>query len=92
MTALIYSPSKSAMQSGHRGQGLWVLEFEQKDRKTADPLMGWSGSSDTRNQVRLRFHSLEEAVLYAQRQGLEYVLQTPQPRALKLQSYADNFR
>lgn len=92
MTVLIYSPSKSAMQSGHRGQGAWVLEFEQKDRKSPDPLMGWSGSGDTRNQVRLRFPSLEEAVRYAERQGLDYTVRSPQPRTLKLQSYADNFR
>lgn len=92
MTALIYSPSKSAMQSGRRRHGDWVLEFEQKDRKSADPLMGWAGSSDTRNQLRLRFPSVEEAVRYAERQGLDYAILPSQARGLKLQSYADNFR
>ena len=57
-----------------------------------DPLTGWAGSGDTQEQVRLTFATLEEAIAYCQREGLDHhVVPTPQ-KTLKLQSYADNFR
>jgi len=91
MPARIYRPARNAMQSGKRNTQVWLLEFEPADRQTADPVMGWSGSADTRRQVRLKFASQAEAEAYARRQGLDFVVLPDQPRALKLQSYADNF-
>jgi hypothetical protein len=92
MTARIYRPTKTAMQSGKRNTQDWVLEFEPSAAKRADPLMGWSGSADTQSQLRLRFTSQDAAIAYAQKHGLDYVVHAEQPRALKLQAYADNFR
>jgi len=87
----IYRPSKTAMQSGRGNTQLWVLEFEPSDGKKNDPLMGWSGSRDTRSQVKLRFASKEQAVAHAQRNGWIVRLQEPQERRVKPKSYADNF-
>jgi ETC complex I subunit conserved region len=92
MTALIYRPAKSAMQSGRGNTHEWVLEHEASSAKRADPLMGWQGGQPTLSQIRLRFSSKEAAIAYAEKEALDYTVQAEQPRALKLQSYADNFR
>lgn len=92
MAARIFRRSKNAMQSGKALEGQWVLEFESHSPRRADPLMGWSGGTDTQSQVSLNFDSLEAAKGYADRNGIAYHLVPPAERKLKLQSYADNFR
>jgi len=92
MTARIYQRPKNAMQSGKAQTDTWLLEFVPAEAKRPDPLMGWSGSGDTRQQVVLQFASQAEAQAYADRYGIEArALSTP-PKRLKLQAYADNFR
>jgi len=54
--------------------------------------MGWASAADTLNQVRLRFDTLDEAIAFANKHGLEYTLIEPQARTPKAKSYADNFR
>ena len=92
MRARIYRQPKSAMQSGTAGTHDWMLEFEQADRRVADPLMGWIGSHDTQRQVRLRFDSVDEARAYADARDLPYQLELPQDRTMRPKAYADNFR
>ena len=91
MTARIYQPPKSAMQSGRAGTHHWVLEFEPAERRVADPLMGWIGSGDTQTQVRLGFATREEAVAYAERNGIVYEIERPVERRPHPRAYADNF-
>ena len=92
MTARIFKPAKTAMQSGEARTKEWVLEFEPASPRSADPLMGWTSSSDTQTQVRLEFETKEEAIAYATREGLAYTLAEPKPRKPIRKSYADNFR
>ncbi len=92
MRARIYQPPKSAMQSGWATTHGWVLEFEREAPQLPDPLMGWIGSADTQSQVILHFATQEEAVAYAQRNGIAYDLELPQARVVKPKAYADNFR
>ena len=92
MTARIYQPPKSAMQSGRAGTHQWVLEFEPSEPRRADPLMGWIGSADTQRQVKLGFATREEAVAYAERQGIAFEVELPQARHVRPKAYADNFR
>jgi hypothetical protein len=92
MRARIYQPPKNAMQSGRAGTHHWVLEFEPAAPRRADPLMGWIGSADTQTQVRLFFENREEAVAYAERNGIDYEVELPQERRIKPKAYADNFR
>ena len=89
--ARIYKPARNAMQSGKAKTKKWVLEFEPSDRKYLDPLMGWSGSGDTRAQVRLRFDTLEAAQSYAQSQGLDAEVVAPHPIKVHKRNYADKF-
>jgi hypothetical protein len=92
MRARIYQPPKNAMQSGRAGTHHWVLEFEPAAPRRADPLMGWIGSADTQTQVRLFFENREEAVAYAEKNGIDYEVELPQERRIKPKAYADNFR
>jgi hypothetical protein len=92
MAARIYQIPKNAMQSGRALTQSWVLEFEPAERKRADPLMGWAGSGDTREQVKLSFPTVEAAQAYATREGIAATVVPAPERKLKLQAYADNFR
>lgn len=90
--ARLYQQGKRATQSGRARADEWVLEPEPMEPKRPDPLMGWAGSGDTDQQVRLRFPSEAAARAYAERHGLEVELVPPPPRRLILKSYAENFR
>jgi ETC complex I subunit-like protein len=90
--ARIFRPAKTAMQSGRRGTREWVLEYEPASRRDPDPLMGWSSAEDTLNEVRLRFATLEEAIGFATKHGLDYTVIEPHDRAPRPKSYAENFR
>jgi hypothetical protein len=92
MTARIYQPARSAMQSGKAKSGKWVLEFEPETPRSTDPLMGWTSSGDMKQQVRLSFESREAAVAFAERNGIAYRLDEAKPQRRQVKSYADNFR
>jgi hypothetical protein len=92
MTARIYKPARNAMQSGKGKSQDWVLEHEQVSRRAADPLMGWTSTTDTSTQVKLTFASKEEAIAYAQKHGIAYVVQAETPARMQKKSYSDNFR
>jgi ETC complex I subunit conserved region len=92
MTARIFRPAKTAMQSGNAGTFQWVLEFSPSSRREADPLMGWTAGSDTRRQLRLIFESKEAAIAYAAREGIAYTLEEPNVKRVQPKAYADNFR
>jgi hypothetical protein len=92
MQARIFKPGKTAMQSGRAGTQKWVLEFAPSSRREIDPLMGWTSSDDTRRQLRLNFDTREEAVAYAEREGIAYIVEEPRARKVQPKAYADNFR
>src|SRR5215217_8859877 len=92
MPARIYKPSKAANQSGMARTKQWLLVFEQDRPREIEPLMGWTSSSDTRQQVRLRFDSKAEAVAYASRNGIAFRVEEPKEPTRKTQYYADNFK
>jgi hypothetical protein len=92
MTVRIYKPAKSAMQSG-KGSDEWVVALDAASSVAVDPLMGWSGSTNTAKQVALNFPTKDDAVRYAQDAGLAYVVIEEAPRAKPgRRSYADNFK
>jgi hypothetical protein len=90
--ARIHRPPKTAMQSGRGNTRKWLLEYEQATRRDPDPLMGWSSAGDTLNEVNLRFDTLDEAIGFAEKHGLDYIVIEPKERRFKPKSYADNFR
>lgn len=74
-TAMIYRPARSAMTSGKANTRRWKLRFEQRTAPFIEPLMGWTGGTDTLSQVELDFPSAEAAIAYAKRQGINFVVQ-----------------
>jgi len=92
MSARIFQPAKTAMQSGRAKTHSWVLEFEPNAPRTVEPLMGWTSSGDMRQQVRLTFETLEDAIAYAEKNGIPYSVKRARTRKVKAQAYADNFR
>jgi hypothetical protein len=92
MIARIFRPSKTAMQSGKAKTQEWVLEFEPKAARRSDPLMGWTQTSDTQSsQVVLTFETKEEAVRYAEQNGIAFQLVDARPAKRIIKAYADNF-
>ncbi|WP_294608928.1 ETC complex I subunit [uncultured Roseovarius sp.] len=93
MSARIYQPARNAMQSGTGKTRHWVLEFVSDSAREVDPLMGWTSSSDTQAQVRLRFDTKEAALDYAKAHGIDAVVQDPHKRKQNIRpgGYGDNF-
>ena len=92
MTARIFKPAKTAMQSGSAQTKEWVLEFEPVSARQVDPLMGWVSSGDTNSQVKLEFDTKDEAVNYATRNGIAFTVNDPAPHKRQNKSYSDNFK
>jgi hypothetical protein len=92
MTARIYKPSRTAMQSGQARTKQWQLEYDADRPRTVEPLMGYTSSSDMLSQVRLSFDTKEEAIAYAERHGIAYRVQEPKEKGTKRMSYSDNFK
>lgn len=93
MRARIYKPAKTAMSSGMAKTHSWVLEFAPATAREVDPLMGWTSSSDTQAQVRMRFKTKEEAMEYAQEHGIDAEVFEPKKRKANIRpgGYGENF-
>ena len=91
MTARIYKPARTAMQSGHAKTKDWVLDYEPEEPRVVESLMGWTSSGDMKSQLQLRFATREEAVAYCERHGIAYQVTEPKPPVRRGMSYADNF-
>jgi len=92
MVARIFKPARNAMQSGKAKTDRWVLAYEPESPITVEPLMGYNTSGDMKRQIRLSFDTKEEAVAYAQKNGIPYQLFEPHLDTRKKISYSDNFR
>jgi hypothetical protein len=90
--ARIYQRAKNAMQSGRARAAEWVLEYEPAERKLPDPLTGWAGSGDTREQVKIAFPSLDAARAYAEAQGLSAHVVPAAQKQIRIRTYAENFK
>ena len=78
------------MQSGRGRLKEWVLKFETKD-PSINPLMGWETSTDTLEEVVLKFPSKEKAIEYAENNNISYTVIEPKKKEFVIKSYADNF-
>jgi hypothetical protein len=93
MRGRIFPMPRNNTQIGDLYTSDWVLDFEPASERHIDPLMGWTSSSDTQNQVRLTFSSKEEAVAYALKHGIEVVVVPGAPRKPNIRpaGYGENF-
>jgi hypothetical protein len=88
--AKIYIPAKTAMQSGRGKLKKWVLEFELKD-PSINPFMGWETSTDTFEEIILKFSSKDKAIEYAEANNISYTVINSKKKEFVIKSYADNF-
>ena len=91
MTARIYKPAKTAMQSGKANTKAWALDFEPEAPREVEPLMGWTSSGDMKQQLRLQFDTKDEAIAYCERNGIAYEVFESSPLRRQRISYSDNF-
>ena len=78
------------MQSGRGKLKKWVLEFDTKD-PSINPLMGWETSTDTLEEVILKFSTKDQAIDYAEKNNIVYKVIEPKKKEFVIKSYADNF-
>ncbi len=91
-TVHIHRPARSVVQAGRANTRFWLLEFEPRTAPFIEPLMGWTGSQDTLQQVCLKFPTKEQAIAFAEGQGWAFSIAEPREPRPKPKSYADNFR
>mgnify|MGYP001544949844 CR=1 FL=1 len=92
MVARIYSPAKTAMQSGNAKTGIWLLEFEREQPRSIEPLMGYTSSSDMKSQIRMEFPTLEAAKAFAESEGIAYRVQAErEAKRRRPMTYSENF-
>ncbi len=92
MRVKIYQMAKSATQSGRGRADTVMLERDDLGPRSNDPLMGWVSSPDTRNQIRLRFKTIDDAVRYAVDNNYDYSVDVAHTRQVKPRNYTDNFK
>ena len=92
MTARIYKPAKTAMQSGTAKTKEWVLDYEPEQPREIEPLMGWTSSGDMRQQVQsaLRHRSKRRSPIASATASPTRSFDS-KPPARRVMSYADNF-
>jgi len=86
----IYIPTRNAMQSGKAKAEKWLLEYRPESRKIVDNLIGWQGSTDMKQEIKLYFSSKESAIDYAHKNNLEFEVREPKTALVKPKSYAEN--
>ncbi len=90
--AIIYQPSKNAMQSGRAKTRVWLLEFVRSTPMTPDALMGWNTMAETvPQQLHLKFKTKEDAIAYAEAHGILFEVREPRAPRVSPKSYAENF-
>lgn len=90
MIAKIYYPTKNLGQSGARNNN-FILELANLPKKYIDSSMGWTVSVGTRDQIKLKFSSLESAQNYAKSHHIPYEIIPEKKRKLQRKSYSNNF-
>jgi NADH dehydrogenase (ubiquinone) Fe-S protein 4 len=88
--AIIYKPSKTAMQSGLKKLNKWILEYITM-QTGINPLMGWESSTDTLSELRLEFSTKDLAIEYAKKNKVQFEIIESKNRKIIKKSYSDNF-
>ena len=91
--ARIYRPARGATQSGRARTKVWLLDYERTEPLEIEPLMGWTGSSETEAQVKVSFDTREEAVAFTEKRGIPFEIEdSPPEEERRGLSYSDNFK
>lgn len=88
----IFIPPQNPMQSAKGRTLKWTLEYQNDADRHPEPLMGWTSTDSTLNQVRLLFDTREQAIGFAEKNGWPYIVEPENKRKITPRNYADNFR
>ena len=91
----IVHPTPSTTQSAPGSP--WKIEFDHTQSKWLNPLMGWTSSGDTAQQLYdvMFFDSKQDAIFFAERNGYTYDVEEDlnnDHTIIKKKAYADNFK
>ena len=89
--AKAYKNISSVTQSGKKNSDYWFLEPLCSNIYTQDYLMGWIGGRDIKNQIKLKFASLNDLERYAEKNRIKLEIIEPKEKKVIIKSYADNF-
>ena len=93
MAAKIKQLSKRTTQNAPIGIQKWVIEFTPEDGAIySDKLTGWLSSNDMKNEINLKFLTLEAAETFAKENNIEYEILQPGVKKLVKRAYSDNFK
>uniref|UniRef100_A0A2K6L0I2 NADH dehydrogenase [ubiquinone] iron-sulfur protein 4, mitochondrial n=1 Tax=Rhinopithecus bieti TaxID=61621 RepID=A0A2K6L0I2_RHIBE len=65
----IFVPARNNMQSGVNNTKKWKMEFDTRER-WENPLMGWASTADPLSNMVLTFRTKEDAVSFAEKNGM----------------------
>ena len=88
--AKIYKPTKTSTQSGVGKTKKRILEYID-DSISINPLMGWESSTNTLSELKLFFDTKDQAIEYANKNKIGFVLIENNQRSFVKKSYTDNF-
>ncbi len=91
MKYIIYKNKKSPTQSGKLHKDYWVLEHINDKGVKIDLLTGWK-TTETNLTKKMKFLNKEEAVLYAEKNNLDFEILKEVNKEISNKSYADNFK
>lgn len=91
MLARIYSPVKNAMQSGKARCSGWTLVYRPQKPKIVEPFMRYTSSADMFAQIKLRFDSCADAIAYAKRENIPFIVECKHVVKRPTICYGDNF-
>ena len=87
----IFKPAKSAMQSGVLNRK-WRIRFGTDETKYKYHLMGWNGSGDMNQELKLSFETKDQAIAFAKEKNWEYSIVEPEVKKVRKKSYSENFQ
>lgn len=83
--------TKSSTQSGRANSKKWSVKINNPGKRYLDPLMGWTSSADTTQQISMQFNDLDSAIRYVKSNYKNYEITMPNEKIITPKSYADNF-
>ena len=92
MQAIIFKPVKSSMQSGNHQRKDWMIKFQHDGSRAIEPVMGWTSSCNTMQEVQLTFNNKEEAIAFAEKNDISYEVIGAHEKKQVIRPYADNFK
>ena len=71
---IIFQGTKSPTQSGMYKTQFWYLKFDKRLSYEEDLITGWKGNVSPKSKTKLKFSSLDSAIVYAEKKNYEVII------------------